>query len=104
MCGNRLTDKRDSWLLGVLNVAGKSLGKLHPTKGHYLTAVVVADSYSRLWKVNIKKYEEKKEKKKKKKNDQAYQAAFTERNRVGCQLFSPTFIIFSLFIIMLLQT
>ena len=48
MCGNRLTDKRDSWLLGVLNVAGKSLGKLYPTKGHYLTAVVVADSYSRL--------------------------------------------------------
>ena len=39
MCENHLTVKREGWLLGVLNTAGKSLGKLYPT--NYLAAVVV---------------------------------------------------------------
>ena len=39
MCENHLTVKREGWLLGVLNTAGKSLGKRYPT--NYLAAVVV---------------------------------------------------------------
>ena len=54
MCGNRLTVKRDSWLLGVLNMVTKSLGKLYPTicsEGHYLAAVVVVvDLYQQVTK------------------------------------------------------
>lgn len=52
MCESRLTVKRDSWLLGVPNIAGKSLGKLHSTnsKGHYLAAVVVVDLYQHVMK------------------------------------------------------
>ena len=70
-------------------------------KGHYLAAVVVVDFYQQVMKREHQKM--------RKKNLQGKQylmnqIAFTERNCVGCLLFSPTFIIFSLFIIKLLQT
>ena len=58
MCENRLTLKRGSWLLGVLNIAGKSLGKQYPT--NYLATVVVY-----LHK-QVMKHEHQKMKKKKK--------------------------------------
>ena len=65
MCENRLTVKRDSWLLGVLNMAGKSLGKLCPT--NYLATVVVFYLHKQVMKREHEKNE--KEKKKKKANN-----------------------------------
>ena len=59
MCENRLTLKRGRWLLGVLNIAGKSLGKQYPT--NYLATVVVVYLHKQ-----VMKHEHQKMKKKKK--------------------------------------
>ena len=59
MCENRLTLKRGSWLLDVLNMAGKSLGKQYPT--NYLATVVVVYLHKK-----VMKHEHQKMKKKKK--------------------------------------
>ena len=61
MCENHLTVKREGWLLGVLNTAGKSLGKLYPT--NCLAAVVVV---VHLYQQVMKREHQKMKKKKKK--------------------------------------
>ena len=58
MCENRLTLKRDSRLLGVLNIAGKSLGKLYPT--NYLATVVVVYLHKQVMKREHQKMKKKK--------------------------------------------
>ena len=63
MCENRLTLKRDSWLLGVLNIAGRSLGKLYPT--NYLATVVVVYLHKQVMKREHQKIKKKKKKEKK---------------------------------------
>ena len=56
MCENCLTVKKNSLLLGVLYMAGKSLGKLYPTdlKIDNWRLLLFIDT-NKLWKANIKK-------------------------------------------------
>ena len=75
----------DSLLLGVLNIAGKRLGKLYPTNvKRFLAVFVVIGLYQKILSREHKKTPQGKQ-------FWIKQVAFTERNRMGCLLFSPTF-------------
>ena len=89
MCENRLTLKRDSWLLGVLNMAGKSLGKLYPT--NYLATVLVVYLHKQVMKREHQKMKKNKKIKIEGKQYLIKHVAFTECSRVGFPLFSPMF-------------
>ena len=76
---NCRTVKWDSWLLGVLNIVSKSLGKLYPTNLKIIAVVAVIELYRQFMK---REHQNMKKNTQQGKQYLIKQVAFTERNCV----------------------